>query len=490
MTALVWLREDLRLDDQPAIRAAAKQPSLYVYIVEDRPAGRPLGGASRWWLGRSLAAFAEVIAARGARLDILGGAPETLLPELAAHVDVFYWTRRYGAAEDALDAKLETALREAGKRVETFNGRLLREPGEVLGAAGQPVKVFTPYWKRSRQMGPFDPPHNAPRELTPAPWPKSALRPVKLDSLAFAPSKPDWSGGLGQAWTPGERGARERLKHFIGHTLADYADARDTLAGETTSRLSPHLRFGEISVRRVFAAAEAAAEEGAARRAVDKFQAELGWREFSYNVLAQQPDLATRNWSPRFDAFPWREDPAGLKAWERGRTGYPVVDAGMRELWTTGYMHNRVRLIAGSFLAKHLMLDWRAGERWFWDTLCDADEADNPSNWQWVAGSGADAAPYFRVFNPFLQGWKFDPKGEYVRRWVPELAKLEPKWIHAPWTAPPETLAAAGVTLGKNYPHPIVDHDQARARALQAFSSLTASDQRSSAARSSAKNAG
>jgi deoxyribodipyrimidine photo-lyase len=296
---------------------------------------------------------------------------------------------------------------------------------------------------------------------------------------------------LVETWRPGEAGARARLRRFLDDDLAGYAEARDRLDSEATSLMSPHLRFGEISPRRVVAAVEAAAEDGAAtRRGADKFLSELGWREFCYALLHQQPDLASKNWSPRFDAFPWRSDKAALRAWRSGETGYPVVDAGMRELWRTGYMHNRARMIVASFLAKHLMLDWRDGEAWFWDTLCDADAANNPANWQWVAGSGADAAPYFRVFNPVLQGEKFDPEGAYVRRWVPELARADRRWIHAPWKASSSELAAAGVTLGRDYPRPIVDHDAARRRALSAFSDLGGSDQRKPAARKSAKNRG
>jgi deoxyribodipyrimidine photo-lyase len=488
MTCLVWLRDDLRLDDQPAIRAAATKPALFVYVFDETVAARPLGGASRWWLGRSLQAFGEAIAAKGGRLDILRGRAEKLIPDLARGVEAVYWTRRYGAAEREADARIKEALKAAGVKAESFNGQLLREPFEVTTEAGAPFKVFTPFWRRARQLGPFAAPQPAPKRLAAAPWPEGAPPRAALADLGLQPTKPDWSGGLAEAWRPGEKGAQARLQHFLDHALAPYADARDRLEGQTTSRLSPHLRFGEISPRRIVAAVEAAAE--GVRTAADKFLSEIGWREFSHALLFQKPDLARANWSPRFDAFPWAADKASLARWERGQTGYPVVDAGMRELWRTGYMHNRVRMIAASFLTKHLLIDWREGEAWFWDTLCDADEASNPANWQWVAGSGADAAPYFRVFNPVLQGAKFDPEGGYVRHWVPELAKLESRWIHAPWTAPREALARAGVRLGRDYPEPIVDHDRARARALAAFASLSGEAQRIPAARSSAKNRG
>ena len=487
MTSLVWLRDDLRLDDQPAIRAAASGPALFVYVFDETASDRPLGGASRWWLGRSLQAFGEEIAARGGRLDILKGAAEKLIPELARGAEAVYWTRRYGAAERAADSRIKEALKAAGVRAESFNGQLLREPFEVTTEAGAPFKVFTPFWRRSRQLGPFAAPAPAPKRLKSAPWPDGAPPRVSIADLKLQPTKPDWSGGLAAAWTPGETGAQARLRHFLDHALGAYADARDRLEGQSTSRLSPHLRFGEISPRRIVAAVEAVGRAGA-----DKFLSEIGWREFSYALLFQKPDLARANWSPRFDAFPWGEDDRALTRWRRGQTGYPVVDAGMRELWRSGYMHNRVRMIAASFLTKHLLIDWREGEAWFWDTLCDADPANNPASWQWVAGSGADAAPYFRVFNPVLQGAKFDPEGVYVRQWVPELAKLESRWIHAPWTAPREALERAGVKLGRDYPEPIVDHDRARARALEAFASLSgeAPAQRSPAPRKSAKNRG
>ncbi len=486
MTAIVWLRDDLRLDDQPALRAAAAAPALFVYVFDRNPA-RPLGGAARWWLGKSLAAFATALAAIGGRLDVVAGDPEAILPALARHAGAtaVYWTRRYGAAEIETDARIAAAMRREGVATQSFNGQLLRDPEAVRTGAGAPFKVFTPFWRRCCELGPFEAPHAAPRKLHAAPWPHNAPRRADIDDLGLQPTKPDWSGGLAQAWAPGEAGARARLRRFLDDGLRDYAEARDQLAGETTSRLSPHLRFGEISPRRIAAATEAAAQGAHAHRGAEKFLSELGWREFSHALLLQQPDLAQKNWNPRFDAFPWRRDPPALAAWRRGRTGYPVVDAGMRELWTTGYMHNRVRLIAGSFLTKHLGLDWRDGEAWFWDTLCDADEASNPANWQWVAGSGADAAPYFRVFNPILQGEKFDPQGAYVRRWIPELAGLDARYIHAPWTAP------TGAGAGRAYPAPIVNHAEARARALAAFAGLDATPpQRSPSARKAAKKSG
>ena len=499
MTAIVWLRNDLRLDDQPALSAAAHGPALFVYVHDENATGRPLGGASRWWLDKSLRALAQAIHDIGGRLDVVAGDAAEILPALARGDDVVTFTRAYTAAERRTEARVYEAFARAGVVARGFNGQLLREPWALERDGGFIPKVFTPFWRRLREAGPFDAPEPAPRRLHDAAWPAHAPRRVEIDALALHPSKPDWSAGLAQMWTPGEAGAKARLARFLDEALAHYADRRDIPAGATTSQLSPHLRFGEISARRVFAAAESAAERGAPRRAVEKFQAELGWREFSYSLLYRQPELASQNWSPRFDAFPWRRDDVGLAAWRRGRTGYPIVDAGMRELWTTGFMHNRVRMIVASFLTKHLGVDWRTGEQWFWNTLCDADEANNPASWQWVAGSGADAAPYFRVFNPVLQSEKFDPEGAYIRRFVPELRQLDARAIHAPWRAPDLSLISAGVRLGVTYPRPLVDLDAGRARALRAFAEIGGEavvapggdrDQRPPIARKTAKKSG
>jgi deoxyribodipyrimidine photo-lyase len=332
--------------------------------------------------------------------------------------------------------------------------------------------VFTPFWRAARALGDPAGPQPAPRALRGARAPASP-KPLRLHDLGLLPVRPDWAGGLRETWTPGESGARKRLAHFIANGLPHYAAKRDRPDVAATSGLSPHLRFGEIGPRQVWHAVAAAAEQGKARHAdVEKFLSELGWREFSYHLLFHNPDLATKNFDARFDGFPWAsgtQSRDALRAWQRGRTGIPIVDAGMRELWHTGVMHNRVRMIAASFLIKHLLVDWRQGEAWFWDTLVDADPANNPASWQWVAGSGADAAPYFRIFNPVLQGAKFDPDGRYVRRWVPELAQLPARHIHAPWQAPEAVLEAAKLVLGRDYPHPIVDLGEGRARALAAF---------------------
>jgi deoxyribodipyrimidine photo-lyase len=472
---MVWLRDDLRLDDQPALAAAAGRPVLVIYVDDEESEGlRPLGGASKWWLGHSLAALAEDLAAIGGRLDVLRGRAEAIVPAIARACGAreIFWTRRYGGSQIALDARIKAALSASGCKARSFNGQLLREPWEVVNNEGAPFRVFSAFWRRARALGPLPAPFPAPARLHAAPWPDAAPRRTTIAQLRLNPSHPDWSGGLVEAWRPGESGAKARLAAFIDKALHAYPEARDRPASAATSLLSPHLRFGEISPRRIALVIENALADGEApERSTEKFLAELGWREFSYSLLYAFPDLATRNWQSRFDAFPFLHDETGFIAWTRGLTGYPIVDAGMRELWRTGYMHNRVRMIAASFLVKHLLGDWRRGEAWFWDTLCDADPANNPASWQWVAGSGADAAPYFRIFNPVLQGQKFDARGDYVRRWIPELAALDEAFIHAPWTANPDALQKAGVTLGDTYPAPIVDHQFARARALAALAS-------------------
>ena len=472
---IVWLRDDFRLDGQPAIAAAASRPALHVFVHDESARnGRPPGGAAKWRLAQSLKAFAGGLAARGGRLDIVRGEADTMILALAraANAGRVLWTRRYEAAALALDAGVKTRLREQGVEALSFNGRLMREPWEVAKPDGAPSGSFSAFWRRWRALPPLAALSPAPDRLIQAPWPKDAPQRVAIEALGLTPVKPDWSGELAEGETPGEEGALAALARFIDRGLASYAEGRDLTSREGTSRLSAHLRFGEISARRIAIAVEAAADaQPALRGDADKYQAELGWRDFAGALLYRHPDLATRPLRAEFERFPWRGD-AGFRAWARGETGYPIVDAGMRQLWRTGYMHNRVRMIAASFLIKHLLIDWRRGEQWFWDTLTDADPASNPMGWQWVAGSGADAAPYFRIFNPVLQAEKFDADGAYTRRWVPELARLEAPDIHAPWRASSDALKRAGIALGKTYPKPIVDHAQARARALNAFAAM------------------
>jgi deoxyribodipyrimidine photo-lyase len=471
-TALVWFRNDLRVSDHPALAAAAASglPVLCLYILDDESLGlRSLGGASRWRLDRALAALEGELARRGVTLHFLRGAAEKLLPEVAAAAQAtrLFWSRRYGGGEVASDTRLKQALRDRGCEVHSFNASLLAEPWQVTSKSGGSFKVYTPFWRALREQIEPLPPLPAPERLNAAAWPAAAPPALRREALALAPTRPNWAAGFPDP-EAGEAGARARLGAFLETRLKTYASGRDRLDRDATSRLSAHLRFGEISPRQIFAAT---APDAAG---ADKFLSELGWREFSYHLLFHFPDLGWRNFNPRFDGFPFARDDAALEAWRCGRTGYPLVDAAMRELWTTGQMHNRARMIVASFLTKHLLIDWREGEKWFWDTLVDADEANNAASWQWVAGCGADAAPYFRIFNPVLQGEKFDPDGAYARRFCPELARLPASHIHKPWTAPPAMLAAAGVRLGENWPRPIVDHDFARRRALDAFAALTA----------------
>ena len=444
------------------------------------PALRPLGGASRWWLHHSLARLNADIAARGARLDLFTGASEQLIPDLAraTQAQLVVWNRRYGAAERAIDAATKAALKDDGTACESFNGGLLAEPCQVKTKTGTDFRVFTPFWKAARALGDPPPPLPAPAKIPACPLTASAPRTVSLASLDLLPVKPDWSGGLSRHWTPGEAAAQTRLADFVDSGAQGYADKRNRPDLPSTSRLSPHLRFGEISPRQIFHATQSRQLGGdIAEKDATKFLAEVGWREFSYNLLYHFPKLAKDNFQRRFNSFPWLvPDPDKLRAWQTGRTGYPIVDAGMRELWQTGFMHNRVRMVCASFLIKHLLIDWRIGEAWFWDTLCDADPANNAASWQWVAGSGADAAPYYRIFNPVLQGEKFDTNGTYVRQYVPELAGLDSAFIHRPWVAPADDLRRAGIVLGKTYPLPIIDHAAARNRALAAFAALGAAE--------------
>ncbi|WP_428659559.1 cryptochrome/photolyase family protein [Reyranella sp.] len=458
--SIVWFRNDLRLADNPALIAGlgSGRPVIPVFVLdEETPGIRRHGAASRWWLHHSLRALDASLRLLGSRLILRRGAAEHVIGELARECDAsaVYWSRAYDPGTRNRDARIKQTFEKRGIAADGLKANLLFEPWEVKTSSGGPYRVFSAFWRACRTMRAPAAPLPAPRTL-PAPglWPSSD----DLAAWRLLPTAPDWAGGLGATWTPGEAAAITRLADFLDDALVHYRQGRDVPSTKATSRLSPHLAFGEISPRQIW---RAAATRGHSAPS-EKFLAELGWREFGYGLLFQSDDLAQRNFRPEFDGFPWLDGDEALEAWRQGRTGYPIVDAGMRELWTTGWMHNRVRMITASFLTKDLLIDWRIGERWFWDTLVDADPASNPMNWQWVAGCGADAAPYFRIFNPTLQGEKFDPNGDYVRRWVPELASLPAETIHRPWAAdqaiPPEI-----------YPAPIIDHAAARQRALQAL---------------------
>ncbi len=472
---VVWFRNDLRLADHKALTAAIATgaPLVLLYVLDDDTPGRwAMGGASRWWLAKSLQALMCDIEARGGRLTLRRGTAASAVAAVAeeAGATAVYFSRGYEPCAVATEKTLKAALDAKGVAVKRYGGGLLREPEDVRTKAGEVYKVYTPFWK-ALSAGYRAPAHvPAPKALTAH---RGALRSDKLASWALLPSKPNWAKTFESEWQPGEAGANERLQTFVETALAGYAGNRNRPDVAGTSRLSPHLHFGEIAPSRCWASALAAASASCnADRGTETFLKELVWREFSYTLLFYWPDLPENPFRKDFARFPWTKNAAHLKAWEKGRTGYPIVDAGMRELWARGYMHNRVRMVVASFLIKHLMIPWQVGEAWFWDTLVDADLASNAASWQWVAGSGADAAPYFRIFNPITQGAKFDPDGLYVRRWVPELAKLPAPLIHAPWTAPAEILKSAGIVLGKTYCLPIVDHAAARARALQAYEAV------------------
>lgn len=474
MTTIVWFRQDLRLADNPALaEAAGRGAVLPVYILDEGGPERP-GGASRWWLHHSLAALRKDLPG----LLLLRGDPAALLADLARRTgaEAVFWNRCYEPGAIARDTALKAALSESVLEVRSFNASLLNEPWELKTKSGGPFKVFTPFWKAAL-AGEFSPPKPAPGALDLAP----ASGGCELADFDLLPHTPDWAKGWDDQWCPGERGALARFQAFLDAGLSGYGSGRDRPDQAHVSRLSPHLHFGEISPRQIVAMTRFRTDrDHLTGRDGDKFLSEVGWREFAHHLLYHFPELPGENWKPAFDAYPWADNPAGLRAWRRGQTGYPMVDAGMRELWQTGYMHNRVRMVAASFLVKHLRVHWKHGADWFWDTLVDADLANNSAGWQWVAGCGADAAPYFRIFNPVTQGRKFDPVGDYVRRFVPELAGLDTRYIHAPFEAPELELTAAGIELGRTYPRPIVDHGAARKAALEGYESVRNAGQQAS----------
>ncbi len=473
---IVWFRQDLRVQDNSALAAAITRggPVVPVFILDEAGEGRwPIGGAARWWLHHSLSALDVSFRERGSRLVLARGESGAVLRGLikSTGAAAVYWNRRYEPAVIARDKTLKAGLAEAAVEAKSFNAALLFEPHTVQNKAGRPFQVFTPYWKHCQTLT-VEAPIKLPAGpiAAPAKWPKS----LALDELALLPTL-KWDAGFAAMWQPGEAGALKRLKKFIAGPLAGYAEQRNLPDIEGTSALSPHLHFGDIGPRQIWAAVRALSKDSGvfpANRGAQVFLTEVGWREFAHHLLYHFPSTPEQPLRTDFAAFPWRKDPQQLRAWQRGLTGYPIVDAGMRQLWATGWMHNRVRMIVASFLVKHLRLSWQEGAGWFWDTLVDADLASNTLGWQWSAGCGADAAPYFRIFNPILQGGKFDPTGAYVRRWVPELAKLPVEFIHQPWEAPMDVLAGAGLALGRDYPHPIVDHGEARLAALAALKSM------------------
>lgn len=457
-TALVWFRQDLRLLDNPAFSEACSthEHIIAIYILDKK--NQPLGGAQAWWLHHSLVSLSESLNNKGLNLVLRQGNPIEIIDQLVKEysIDSVYWNRCYEPLAIERDKKIKSTLTEKGIHVESSNGSLFNEPWHIKNKTGTYFKVFTPFWRHCLQT------------LT-IPTPKNISNTVKTlninsDRLAdwnLLPKKPNWATEFPKYWQPGEAGAHKKLDEFIDHQLKGYKTQRDIPAIDATSRLSPHLHFGEISPWDIWRAIEQSRLNPACDlQSADRFMSELGWREFSYYLLYHFPELPKANFKTQFDKFPWHNDTAALKSWQQGKTGYPIIDAGMRELWQTGYMHNRVRMIVASFLTKDLFIDWRLGADWFLDTLVDADLANNSASWQWVAGCGADAAPYFRIFNPILQSKKFDPQGTYIKQWIPELAKVDPKLVHEPWIA------------GINYPKPIVDHDAARKTALHYYQEI------------------
>ena len=478
-TAIVWFRRDLRLADHPALTAAAAnhQHVVPVYIhAPDEEAPWAPGGASLWWLHHSLAALQNSLASLGLPLVVRRGESLATLRQLARETgaSAVYWSRLYEPKLIERDAQIKAALREDGLTAESSNAALLFEPWQTQTGSGDPYRVFTPFWKNCAARLDLQPaPLPVPTKLrAPSKTPAS----VAIAGLDLLPKIP-WAGGLAEHWTPGEAGALDRLESFLDGPVPGYNEDRNRPDMEATSRLSPHLHFGEISPRQALAATRAAVLRGGRpglAGGAEHFIREIGWREFNHHLLYHFPHTTDAPLDRRFAELVWRTDARLLKAWQRGRTGYPIVDAGMRELWHTGYMHNRVRMIAASLLVKNLGQSWLEGARWFWDTLVDADLPNNTAGWQWTAGCGADAAPYYRIFNPVLQTERFDPHRRYLRRWLPEIAALPDAWIHKPWEAPPEVWRAAGLTPGKEYPLPAVDLRASRDAALQAYESVKA----------------
>lgn len=465
---VLWFRQDLRLSDHPALEAAFQtgQPILPLFILEEE-SRRPLGQASRWWLHHSLTALQKKLP----NLCLRRGSPKIILSDLlrqskATHI---FWNRRYDPEGIKTDTFLKKQFTEMGIEVNSFKGNLLHEPWTILTSSGQPYQVFTPYWKKCLNTPPADHPLKEPSDI-----PVFSADSENLKDWNLLPCNPDWAAGFSDLWIPGEDSAQRRLADFIDFALAEYTEHRNLPGEEGTSGLSPHLHWGEITPLQIWHAVQAHQTcHPSGQKNISAYLSEIGWREFSHALLYHFPDLSETPLKTAFQSFPWRNDSNDLIAWKKGRTGYPIVDAGMRQLWHTGWMHNRVRMIVASFLTKHLLISWQTGEKWFWDTLVDADMANNAASWQWVAGCGADAAPYFRIFNPVLQGEKFDPLGTYIRKWVPELQPLPNAYIHKPWLAPLTILQNSRIQLGTTYPYPIVDHAMARTRALQAYKRIS-----------------
>lgn len=468
--ALVWFRQDLRRSDNPALHHAYEQgyQIVPVYILDEVNCGEwKTGGAAKVWLHHALNDLTDSLSGH---LVIRTGDAKKIIPDLVKAYDAqaVFWNRCYEKWRVERDKQIKEALQQSDIEVKSFNGSLIWEPWTIKTQSGGNYKVFTPFYRKGcLPAGEPDSPLPAPERLTYA----SDKHDGNADDLNLLPAR-DWGDQIIQDWTISEEAAQKLLLDFVDNKMADYKDKRNLPDVEGTSRLSPYLHWGQISPRQIWSAARHA-DPGHMKQGTYTFLSEIGWREFSYHLLYHFPDFPDKNFNEKFDAYEWkRADPRTLKKWQHGQTGYPIVDAGMRQLWQTGWMHNRVRMIVASFLCKDMHIDWRHGEKWFWDTLLEADLAANSTQWQWVAGSGADAQPFFRIFNSVTQGEKFDPEGNYVRTYCPELKDLPNKFIHKPWEAPEDILKKAGISLGKEYPEPIVDHKEARAQALAAYNRI------------------
>jgi len=472
---IFWYRQDLRVHDLPGLAAAAAtgRPIIACYILDDESPGEwRTGAASRWWLHHSLASLTDDLARLGCPLVLRRGEALTVLEQLRHQTGAqdIYCTRMYEPWAESLELSLDRHFSGNGVTFKRYGGALLHEPETINNLSGQPYKVFTPFWRACLAKAAPEVPQQLAKTLH---WFTEPIDCDSLDDWQLCPQQPNWAEKWPLTWTPGSNGAHMRLERFLQQAVSNYSDGRNHPALDSTTRLSAHLHYGEISPREIWHKARYwAAEHPELESQVEKFLSEVGWREFSYHLMHHFPTLPEQPFKDVFHRFPWMGSREQLLAWQTGQTGYPIVDAGMRELWHTGYMHNRVRMVTASFLTKHLLVHWREGAKWFWDTLLDADLANNSSGWQWVAGSGADASPYFRIFNPITQGQKFDAEGHYIRQWIPELSQLPPRYLSCPWEAPALSLQQAGVALGRDYPHPIVDHKAAREAALAAYASL------------------
>ena len=464
---VMWFRQDLRLADNPALTNALEDgKTLPIFILDNVNSKEHVNGAaSKWWLHHSLIKLNKSLKNK---LCFFVGNPIDILDEIHKQFEIsnIFWSRCYEPWRIKRDKKIKKYFSDQNVNVNTFNGSLLWEPWNIAKKDGTPYKVFTPYYRKGCLNS------DKPRMPLPVPNLSNLIsidnHDLKIEDLELMP-KHNWYSKMISLWSPGEEGAHSKIEEFISNGLNNYKEGRNFPSNQNVSQLSPHLHFGEVSPNQVWYRARTKEGKLGIKKDLDHFLSELGWREFSFNLLYHFPFLPKENLQKKFDNFPWDNDKDKLKKWQKGLTGYPIVDAGMQELWQTGYMHNRLRMVVGSFLVKNLLLHWHHGERWFWDCLIDADLASNSAGWQWIAGSGADAAPYFRIFNPITQGQKFDPDGKYTRKYLPVLNDMPDKFLFNPWEAPEDVLRSAGVKLGENYPLPIVEIGSSRQKALEAF---------------------